>query len=344
MVKKQHQNPARRVRPASNTAPSGPNRRRPEPHRDQRPRAKKRHGHKTLYVISLLMVVVAVATVLSCTVLFDLRTITVQGDTRYTAQQVIEASGVVTGVNLMRLNTRKAKAAIESQLPYAETVTISKKFPFDLVIKVMEPTMQAAVQGEGQFTIISGSGKVLGTTDAAEGMPVFEGLTMTEGENGPTVSDPEMLARLFAIHQAIEEQGLADVTLIRSLSATESAFVYQGRVTVYIGSTEELAYKLRFAVYLLQNEIRADEYGQLDASDPGKGSFNPDNVSSAVSSAESAASGASSGAQSGSSTPSAASVISSSASAAGSSAASVVTSSNSSTASSGSSKAASSVH
>lgn len=291
-TKKQQSGHGRPARPAAKPASSGSHQRRPEAQRaTPSTRGKKRRGHKTLYVISILMMAAAVATVLSCTVLFDLRTITVQGNTRYTAEQVISASGIVTGVNLVRLNTRRAAKAIETTLPYAETVTVSKKFPFDLVIKVMEPTMQAAVQGEGDYTIISGSGKVLGTAPTAESMPVFEGLLIIQGENGQTVSDPEMLARLFAIHQAITEQGLEGVTMIRSLSATESAFVYQSRVTVYLGSTEELAYKLRFAVYLLQNKIRPDEYGKLNASDPGKGSFNPDDVTSAASSADSAATG-----------------------------------------------------
>jgi len=257
------------------------------PARNSRPQyqgrkaAPARRGSKKLYFIMIALLAAIVTSILSCTILFDLRTITVVGDTRYSPQEVIGASGISTGMNLVRLNTKKAKEAIQKKLPYAETVKISKKFPFDLVISVAEPTLVAAVQSGNQIYIISGQGRVLEEAESTAGYLVFEGLELTEGENGLVVSDLKMLDRLVKVVKAIQAQQIEKVTMVRSSSSSDCTFIYDGRITVKLGSLDELEYKMKFASYLLANKIRSDERGVLDATVPGEGKFNPENADEA---------------------------------------------------------------
>lgn len=76
---------------------------------------------------------------------------------------------------------------------------------------------------------------------------------------------------LTAMLAALDEAGiLADMTELDVTDPAEISFVYQDRIRVKLGTTNELAYKLRFVTKLLLNEsgdlLSATDRGTLDAS------------------------------------------------------------------------------
>jgi cell division protein FtsQ len=227
----------------------------------------------------MLSFVTTVLAVLSLTVLFNIKTIQVEGQTRYSQEQIINSSGVKTEQNLLRVNSKKVMKNISNQLPYAEHIVIKKKLPDLLVIQVKEPDIQAVVQNEKPY-IISGMGRVLDDNpQSTEGIVAFEGLAIDTVNRCIIAEDLEKLARICVILNEIRAQGIEKVTSIRADSVTESDFVFDGRVKVKLGSPEDLVYKIRFSSYLMKDKIGITEIGELDATQPGKGSFSPKEAS-----------------------------------------------------------------
>lgn len=124
-------------------------------------RPKRRRGRFGLLykVLSILLVVAAVT--VACVVFFRVNSVEVTGNVRYTAQEVIEASGIGMGDNLVGLPRSRVSAAIRTQLPYVESVAVQKVFPDGVVLKVTERVAAASVgSAEGRW-LMSSQGKLL---------------------------------------------------------------------------------------------------------------------------------------------------------------------------------------
>ena len=120
--------------------------------RHSRPR-KRRGRFGGLYkVLSVLLA--AAAVIVACVVFFRVNTIEVVGNVRYTAEEIIEASGIKMGDNLITLAGGRVSAAIRAQLPYVEGVTLQRAYPDGLVIRVTERVAAASVDSaEGRWLI-----------------------------------------------------------------------------------------------------------------------------------------------------------------------------------------------
>ena len=84
-------------------------------HNRKRKRGRRRFG--LLFKLLCGAALVAAAT-LGATVFFQVETIAVVGNSRYTAQEVIDASGVQIGDNLFQMNKNQISQQILQRLPY----------------------------------------------------------------------------------------------------------------------------------------------------------------------------------------------------------------------------------
>ncbi len=134
------------------------------------PRSKRRRGRfRGVYkVLSILMI--AAAVVLACVVFFRVNSVEVTGNVRYTAAEVIEASGIQMGDNLVALPRSRVSASICAKLPYVESVSIKKALPDGVVLVVTERVAAATVESAEGRWLVSAQGKLLeqdnGTVEA----------------------------------------------------------------------------------------------------------------------------------------------------------------------------------
>lgn len=96
----------------------------------------------------LSVILAAVAIVAALTLFFKVENIEVTGAGRYRAEEIIAASGVETGDNLILLDRYRIAQRIYTSLPYITDVRPKQKFPNTLQIEVTETRALAAVQGE----------------------------------------------------------------------------------------------------------------------------------------------------------------------------------------------------
>ena len=143
--------------------------------RHSRPRRRRGRFSGLYKVLSILVVAAAVA--LACVVFFRINAIEVEGNARYTAEEIIEASGVSAGENLIGLSRSRVSAAICTQLPYVENVTIKKVLPDKVVLKVEERVASASVDSAEGRWLISAQGKLLEKDNGAVQTVNITGLT-----------------------------------------------------------------------------------------------------------------------------------------------------------------------
>lgn len=93
------------------------------------------------------------------------------GTSRYSQQQVLQASGIRQGGNLFLLNKHQAAASITEQLPYVESVRIRRQLPNALHIEITECAHPLALEQDGAVWLLNGSGKLIDKLQPGQGSP-----------------------------------------------------------------------------------------------------------------------------------------------------------------------------
>ncbi|MCM1486834.1 MAG: FtsQ-type POTRA domain-containing protein, partial [Firmicutes bacterium] len=123
---------------------------------------KKKTGKYTLYYMLLGIVVAAVLTVLSVTVLFNITNFEVTGEVSYSDEEIIDACGIIEGENLLRVDIGKAEEAIVTKLVYVDSAEIHRGFPNRLTIKVEAAKPVACfAYGSSTYYLVSAKGRLL---------------------------------------------------------------------------------------------------------------------------------------------------------------------------------------
>ena len=233
--------------------------------RKQRDRHRRRGRGRFggLYkLLSVLIILLALG--IGCVAFFRVNEVTVSGNSRYTAQEIAEASGVEKGDNLFLVNRSQTVANILKKLPYIERGAVVVHPPDRLELKVVEAAPVCAVEAEGSRWTLSARCKLL-ELGGNEDLALVLGLTpQTPNLGSPlavSAEEEEKLKCLKSLLTALEEQGLGNEL---------SGFVdMSGISAIYFGCGEDLTVKVpmngdfdRLAYSLKQVLKTFEEQGQ----------------------------------------------------------------------------------
>ena len=207
---------------------------------------KKRHRLKPTFLIFLFLILAGTLVSLSLTVWFDVSEFSITGETSYTAEQIVSASGITVGDNLFRLSTDKAGRRIEQALPYIKTAEIKRSFPNKVKISVTETNEYAALKTDSGYAIVDPDFKIL---TVLEERP--EGLMLINGVNtGNTVvgcstefSDGQQKSALKQLINLISAYSF-NVTAIDVESMVGITFVIEDRLYIKLGSYSNIEGKI----------------------------------------------------------------------------------------------------
>lgn len=252
--------------------------------RHNRP-SRRRGRFSGLYkVLSILLA--ATAIIVACVVFFRVNSIEVTGNVRYTAQEIIDASGIKTGDNLIALPASRVSASIRAQLPYVEGVAICRVYPDSLEIRVTERVASASVDSAEGRWLISSQGKLLekdnGTVRAIQitGMtavgPYAGGMVQTAEEETLTL---EYVKELLGV---LESHGMLEQCISLDCSAAASMTLDYGIYRLKLPRGGEYEYFIQLAKSALtrgleEGKIQEGQSGLLDLTiADGKAYFQPD--------------------------------------------------------------------
>lgn len=224
-------------------------------------------------VISALLILAAV--VGGCIVFFRVDTIEVQGNSRYTQQEIVEASGVQQGDNMFLLNKFEIIDKMLGQLTYLDDVTIRRGLPSTLKINVTECTVAGVVRNgdTGEWWLVSSGGKLLERRDAAGDEMQITGLTLAAPSEGTALAVKEdqqsQSQALLELLAALDSRGLLPyVESIDVGSASTVTMEYAGRLTVKMKVAADFDYDVRVLATVMEEYVEskweAEDTGTLD--------------------------------------------------------------------------------
>jgi len=224
-------------------------------------------------VAPLSFVLVCLAIVFALGVFFRVQEIEVRGAESYTAEEIIDASGIDMGDNLFFINRSTASSNIFSRKPFVEEASIERILPNTIIIKVEESRALAYVDWEGQTWMMTGGCKMLGsgTMEELQGLIHVKNITPANVSAGEIMTvDPAESLKLTYVQELLQcMDGLgmtADVTEIDIQNAADPTFEYLDRFTVKMGPNENTDYKLRKLLSAVM-DMDASLMGTVDLSD-----------------------------------------------------------------------------
>ena len=242
---------------------------------------RRRKGRFSFLLKLLCFVLIIAAVIGAVTLFFKAEVIAVEGNRKYTEQEVIEAAGLHLGDNLYLMNKYDHAQAIFQNLPYVESASINRKLPDTLVIEVKECAAAASVPAADGPWLMSLNGKLLEQTSALPescvevtgcvlSEPVLSGEAVFEGDSGYKMAALRSLLRSAEdkrMRDKIETVDLGDDTCLQ--------FTYAGRFAVKLPWTADFAYKLE-SLATVTDYLEANETGTINLMTDGKASFIPE--------------------------------------------------------------------
>lgn len=236
-------------------------------HQTNSKRSRRRRRGRSVYVLLVVLFAAAVIVTLSMTVFFNIETIRVTGNAdSYTAEDVVKATGVSIGDNMMRLNTDEAEARAIESLIYVESVEIVRQFPNTLEIQVQKCTPAYNVVYEFGTLIVSEHGRIL--EDSMDPKP---GLVRVVGYNPSKTTPGEYIAaveerydKVFTAFRDLIYSGDLGVPIseIDMTDFNDIMVNFDHRIIFDMGNWSEINYKISFAEQVIA-EQPADKEGYL---------------------------------------------------------------------------------
>lgn len=242
--------------------------------RELRERRKRKGGSNVVYYVMTGILAVIIFSVLSVTVLFNAERIVIEGDSDYSDEQIITASGLEGTENLVRLNTSGIPERILDKLVSLDSVRVDKVFPSTIKITVTRSVPMAEFLYDGKNYVISHIGRVMQIdTEKVDCMQILGYKPAESVIVGGFISaeDPEQDKLVSDISTAVEKAEITDITSVDISDSLAIVMTYDDRVVIHLGSILQIDEKMRIIKELLFNGYIAEtEHVTLDVSDTNK--------------------------------------------------------------------------
>ncbi len=253
--------------------------------RNRRQRNHRRGRFLGLYVF-FSAILVAFAILAGCIVFFKVSHVEVyvrdgDGNTspiaatdRYTEEEIVEASGVHIGDNLLLLNKNQAVIGILNRLPYVSSVSMHKRLPGTLVLTISESEAMAAIQtGKQSWWLVDVNGKLLQQAAGSQSCMVVKGLTLVDPRSGEIIQVPDGVSSGDGSQGTVPSQQLQKDSLLKVLhplqdydlqqhirsvdltSESELVLDYEGRIKVKIPLESNFDYKIKYFAKILTEYV-----------------------------------------------------------------------------------------
>lgn len=279
---------SQRLRPAQSAPQQSPARREQRKKRKvTRATLRRRRMLRRLTAFAMLLCVIGAGIYLTMTMLFRINSIQVQTPdgkqvteiAGYSADSILQQMGVQLEENIFSFEPGEKAAVLEQNFPLLGSIKVIRDYPNTVVVQVTEAVPAYAVQNGNKWLVISDKWKILSEEstqpeglctlyggklqDTTPGQGFWfvddadaasaSGSETAESESAVSTETARMEA-LRTLRSKLEEYGLSqDVTRLEVADTEQLAFLYQDRISVLLGTLNDLDYKLDRARYVLTN-------------------------------------------------------------------------------------------
>ncbi len=204
-------------------------------------RRKKRRQKAIRIFVSFILILLSVAIILSLTVFFPITTISVNGSTIYSNEQIIEASGITIGENAFMSGGINSDKKITKKLPYVKTATVKRNFSGEIEISVTDTTAEICYFSDGQYFLCDGDNKILEfISEVPEDLLEIRLSNKISGDTGDYIDFSSSEDRFLAdkIFNAFKSYGI-DVQIIDITDDLNIKLLVDNRLVLLFGTKSE---------------------------------------------------------------------------------------------------------
>lgn len=245
---------------------------------NQQKHVRRRKKNYTLHYILLSILILVIGITLSVTVFFNTEEIVVEGNVTHSSEELIGYTNVELGDNLFRMNMEKLENSILEHTVDLDEVQVKRQLPSTLVITVTQATPAAAYYGNGAYNIISSSGRVVAQAASLEEYPnvvQLVGTNLTSYALGDYLTDDPNYQAAQTTVAAMQKVGIDNIVAVDASDANNILLSYGNRVTIQLGNTVEVEYKLQMVKKVLEEYVDPNAEGIIDARKPTVAYFRP---------------------------------------------------------------------
>lgn len=202
-----------------------------------------------------------------------------EGHSYYTAEEVIEASGIHVDDNLLSLSKATVASRIHAALPYVNQIQIKKQLPGTVIITVSEFEVTYGIQDEaGDWWLMSREGRILepATEQSVRGHLLITGMPIQVPKPGdwfkPAATEGADMAEIAAKQKVVLEviPVLEEAPFVKELASVDVSTSYNltlwygTRYEIWLGTAENLDYKFRFLEAALADKEIQRRSGTID--------------------------------------------------------------------------------
>lgn len=210
----------------------------------------------------------------------------------YSEQEIIDALGLQVGENLFDFSGTAKAQELLGAMPYLDAARVNVQIPGTVVVKVQPATERFAIEYNNTWLVLNPQRKILRAADAQpDGLILLQARTiegqtaqpgtvlaldtynsLDDAATAATVETAQANAAdtVAAMLTSLEAYGLRDgVSVLSVEDMSELNFLYQGRISVKLGTANNLEYKIRLAAATIldaEKGLTENDHGTLDVS------------------------------------------------------------------------------
>ena len=238
---------------------------------------------RTLLILGILVLVALIVTIVVMKIVADqksakgetvdflaVKEIVVEGDTRYSDQQIIDASKLYVGQSLLSVNKVTAHDNLTAAFPYLETVEVSNASFYTIHIRVSEVPVMAVAACDDGWMILGDNNRALELVteeNVPENLVRIQGATFEGKEVGKSLLDERSLRICETLIHAARRYDLKNMTTIDLTTKTRISILLDERLQVLLGNENHLTTQIEALVGALPTVYKnngEDANGRLD--------------------------------------------------------------------------------
>ena len=245
----------------------------------RRGKARRKRKRKRLTAVLTVAAVLVIAgfalLIYALTVGAPIGKIAVSGESVYTREEIIQASGIMTGDNMFRVHNKSMNRRLCTALPYVGSVKVKYQLPDTLELAVTATKDRFLISGKSAFLCVDENRKILSLKKKKplDGQFRLDGFDSAEGQIGaeytPQGDDVERFEDAQQIVSGLLENGLEKANIINLADRQNIIIRYDGRINIYLGEAKNLSVRLRAAAATLRDHVSDNTIGYLEISNTG---------------------------------------------------------------------------
>ncbi len=182
--------------------------------------------------------------------LFSVKTITVEGNTRYYEEAVIGESGIALGQSIFKVDSQKVEAHLLETFPYFATAEVQTLHMDEVKISVTETPVIGAVYANEAWVPVGANGKALDEQEVVSDRP--KSMMYIKGalppEEGVIVGQQAIEDYTFSILEeiiaAIAEYELTDIVEIDLTDLSDISMNWRDQIVIKLGNSSNLTHEI----------------------------------------------------------------------------------------------------